>query len=518
MPKLINPYGGEDNPIAAAISGLADSMFGDVAKRELVRQKALEARRENENVPLLADALERGDIQAALRYGVRAGAKGQDTAAWNLLGVSGRTKDIYDPNLSKAYVGAGHGFGQSPMGVQAAEANRVAIENERTRRANETALEQTNRTLAAADRRADNTPVNVMDGGVPRIVSQREAIARGMQPYDTAVATANQTPINIIDPDTQQPVVTSRAAAIASRARPVLGESDEKGRTFADWYASATPAQRASVHGAGDKQLTPYLYEWTSPDGKLYKGTAYATPGGPVDAVSGQALPQGVVMKKLEGENAGITGNPTADNRLVQLRAATKNATQSIDNIIADLQKPNAAASLGIVGRGAVLYSNARAQAEALTSAMGGETFGDVFSKPENVQAANAAVNKVFGDKNLAARLKQAGIDSARLRSQIMDLAYVVAKVQNPSGQIGKADVEHALATTGGALMDPRLMIPVLKDLKARTLQAQQAHEEAIQSVYPRSNVLPAPAAPGAQPAAPAMPVIKLDLDGNEIP
>ncbi len=107
-------------------------------------------------------------------------------------------------------------------------------------------------------------------------------------------------------------------------------------------------------------------------------------------------------------------------------------------------------------------------------------------------------------------RAQSLGIDAARLRSMIEDLAYVQAKASGgPGDRLSSQDVERAARMIGDGLGDPVAMRAVLEDLKSRQLSQQERFENTYRQLYgDKLKDVPMWQRPGARPrtaaAAPA--------------
>lgn len=135
MPKIINAYADGNNTLAAGLDKLAESIFGDGAKNEVYRQTAIGKRRENENIPLIGDAITRHDFAAAVRAGINAGIEPK---------VVGGYGQYYDVNTSGAgskraldatMAVPGANYGNTVQGVNADLANRRSIADLTSQRA-----------------------------------------------------------------------------------------------------------------------------------------------------------------------------------------------------------------------------------------------------------------------------------------------------------------------------------------------------------------------------------------------
>ena len=95
------------------------------------------------------------------------------------------------------------------------------------------------------------------------------------------------------------------------------------------------------------------------------------------------------------------------------------------------------------------------------------------------------------------------------------DLAYTIAKAQDPGGRISKDDIIRAGEVVGMSLMDPNSAVQVLSNLKNSLVEAQGIRETETRRQYPSlrawggvPNAAGAPSAPvpqgGGAPEAPA--------------
>lgn len=443
MPKLINAYAADDT-LANAFASLGKSFMANTPQLELARQKAFGLSRDNQSYQVLQDAERAGGYDPNSPE-VRAAIVGLDKPVEYFQAQRGLAATRFgaaDPRATNAYVGAGGSYSGTVQGTRESEANRVQIENMRTQR------------LFDAERyKADNMPY--------------EAVVDG------------------------KPVVLSRRAAIANGATPVLNQNQVQGVILQNDMPGLSPEQRASAAGYSPRN-PGNLWTYQTPDGR--QGT---TADGRTDVANGAALPAGTKTIKLEGANTeGLTSDATINRDLLNTEVATQQSVAAIDRLKGELAKPDAAQSVGYVGRLASTLNGLRAQAEAI----GGFTKDQAVSDPTVASTVDTAMTYIGQNPQLAARLQQLGISTAVLRSQIHDLAYIMAKQQDPSGRISKDDVLRASETIGATLMDPKAGIAVLDDLRGRMLENYRIKEQTIKSRYPSLR----PSATGAQPAAPA--------------
>lgn len=462
MPKIINEFANE-NPLAVALQGFAGSFGGNTAQTEMYRQKAMGLGRENVNIPLLADAVVGNDPSLTARYGIMSGVDPKVTGGYRqFYGVQ-----KYGPGSAEATRDTmsvpGANYGNTVQGTNAEMANRRGI-----------AQMTTDRTLAADKFKFDNT-------------------------FET-----------VMDPATNQPTLVPRSQAAGRQ--PFLPLSQVQGGILQQAIPTLTPEQQAAAGGYAPKNPAN-VWVYRKPDGSMAN-----TLDGRTDAQTGQPI-TGPAMK-LEGANTeGLSGNNTVDTQINNARIATEQTKALITRIRTGLAQPDSAAALGFLGQGATLFNNLRAQFEATARLVGGTTAAQDFADPGIQQALGQATNFVFGNTGWNARAQQLGIDSGKMRSQIQDLAFAIAKAQDPSGRVSIDDVRRAAETIGASLMDPRAADAVLGDLNDRVEENMAIRERVTRQTFSRMGGAPAPQ-PG-QPAAPAAPpaggVIRYDAQGNRV-
>lgn len=450
MPKIINAYSPDDS-IGSALRAFGESFFANTPQTELARQKAKGLIRENENLPLLADALVAGDVNAAARAGILSGLDPKNVGGYGQY----LTVNRYGPASREATTATmavpGANYGNTVAGTRESEANRIKIEGMRTQR------------LFDAERyKTDNTPQTYLD-------------------------------------ENNQPVI-GRLSETFGR-RPILTQNQAQGVILQQDMGGYTSEQRARAAGVAPKAPSS-LYTYRTPTGG--EGT---TIDGVTDAHTGQPLPQGTKAIKLEGPSPeGLTGNNEIDKRLLESRTATEQTKALITQLRQSLATPNAAQAIGLIGTGVSMFNNMRAQIEAGVSLVGGSSAAQELSAPGVQQAITQATNSIFGNAAWNQRAQQLGIDHAKLQSQIQDLAYAMAKSQDPSGRISVDDIRRAAETIGATLMDPRAADAVLADVGDRIERNQQIRERVTRQMFPKVGAAPsapAPQAPGTAPQAP---------------
>ncbi len=327
MPTIINPYGSQ-NSVGNSLKTIGDSLFGPSALQgAFLREKMAGAQRENENLPLVADALARGDVEGAIRAGVMSGLKGDNVASYNRLGTATRAPTIDDPSITRAQLGAGQAYSSTVPGFQAGQQTEI----DKTK----LAVERAAKTQEAI---ADRTPVNIVDPSNPngyRTVSAREAIASG-----------------------------------ASRVLPASeAEGMGKTRVLTGNAGNYTPEQLKAAGALPPAEKT-LNWEYASPDGQIRKGRS--VDGGKTDMTTGLPLP--AEARVSAATSAGSTLGPMApDNTQNRDMRSQLSASQELVSLIDQTEKLIAANpnSVGPIGQAQKYGQNAVAIARDVFTAMG---------------------------------------------------------------------------------------------------------------------------------------------------
>lgn len=467
MVKIINPYNAGGNDIGASLAQLGQVLFGDTLGNDMRRAKLTGMEMENQGRSAVAGMYERGgplDFNALTANAVRGGINNigdfERFRASNVYGAE-------SPQATNAYVGAGGGYGNTYAGAK-----------------------------MARDAELLKTQINAQ------------------KVFDAALATANNTPMNVIGPN-GQPMVVTRSQAFSNQMQPVLPLSEAQG-TLAQGIFAKGPDAIVNSPDAVKKIIGGYTAD-TKPDFYVYDGgTAIADPktGMPIDAMTKQPLPQGSKIGKVVAQSTdGFTGNSSADQKLFDSRVATERATSAIDNLTSMLKQPNADQSTGYVGRAANLYTDIRSQLEAISRFAGGESVQQAFNRPEIAQSLNDNMQTMFGNAQFNERVRQLGIDNAKLQSQVIDLAYMIAKATDPGGRMSNQDIENATRVVMGSILDPQSGVAVLDDLKGRLVRNQKIYEDNLARIYPQAAKslgaqAPAATGPASAPVAAPLPTV----------
>lgn len=258
---------------------------------------------------------------------------------------------------------------------------------------------------------------------------------------------------------------------------PILGLDQRKGSLAGALIPTLTPQQQQDfVLG---RAPAPEVYNATRPDGSTVPATVGPS-GGIVDLNTGEKIPQVTTMGRLQATTAdGLGSSSTIGKEILEGRINTERAVKLIDNLSTELEKPNAGVSVGFLGSVSEVANNIRSQVEAGAKAAGGLSARDEMrgSDPRAVEI-RTTVDRVMNENQQQFRaLQQQGIDTAKIRALIEDLAYAQAKANDPSGRVSNQDVERAGRQVGMGLGDPVAMKSVLGDLRERTIQGQEIRE-----------------------------------------
>jgi hypothetical protein len=209
----------------------------------------------------------------------------------------------------------------------------------------------------------------------------------------------------------------------------------------------------------------------------------------------------------------GLSGSEGVGKQVLDGRISTERAVSLIDNLTTELNKPNSGVSVGFLGSLSEVANNIRSQVESGAKAIGGLSARDELrgSDPQAREVAGTVDRVMQENAGKFAALQQQGIDTAKVRALIEDLAYAQAKANDPSGRVSNQDVERAGRQVGMGLGDPIAMKQVLADLRQRTIEGQEIRERNSQA-FTKGKPLPAWNSPILQgrpgttppPAAPA--------------
>lgn len=235
---------------------------------------------------------------------------------------------------------------------------------------------------------------------------------------------------------------------------------------------------------------------------------AFARPDGFYSPGGGKIEGQVDSFGKLTATTAdGLSGDTGIGKDVLSGRISTERAVGLVDNLMVELDKPNAGVSVGFLGSLSQTANNIRSQFESGAKALGQASARDELSAPE---VAGAMDNVMRNNSVLFNKLQEQGIATAKTRGLIQDLAYAQAKANDPTGRVSNQDIERAAEQVGMALGDPVAMKAVLADLRERTIVGQEVRERNSSAFLKPGQTLPAWNSPilqgrkGASQPAPA--------------
>lgn len=319
----------------------------------------------------------------------------------------------------------------------------------------------------------------------------------------TALEKARMVPVNVLNPDNTTGFArTDAVTAPGSTQRPVLGYETVKGNVLQSQIPTATPEQLQTL-AFGQPGKTVNLVTEDGPQ------IGRQTPTGFVNPQTGQPITSKIIsVGELNATSAeGLQAPNSARVAAMNRRASAEIALNSIDKITADLQKPDAAAAMGPLGQISTVINNTRSQVEAIFKEFSpGGLAGEVNNPgvPEAVQGMQA---RIVNNAPLLQRAQQLSISYEKLQSNIMDLAYLLAKTRGPAERLSNQDVEKAERMIGMSLMDPKAAAEVLGGVKLGLIQAHNIYERQGSQMFKYDpQFIQEPGAvppPGAAPAAP---------------
>jgi hypothetical protein len=232
MPRIVNAYE-PTSALGDSLQKLGESIYGDQAQKELYRQKAIEARRGNDNADSFATAVRDGDKNNIAYYGALGNHTGADTGQFNLVSRTNHATGMDDPSVGLAQLGAGGSAASTFAGQGRSLANdsSIAAGHDATSRANNADSNTT--TLKAND-----------------MTSQRQA--------DTQLAIAGRTLAPVDNGDGTAHYDTSTNAAAGHMAVPVTKEG-VLGAMLKRYAAGNAPTSvaDASPNAPADPAATP---------------------------------------------------------------------------------------------------------------------------------------------------------------------------------------------------------------------------------------------------------------------
>lgn len=376
--------------------------------------------------------------------GVGTGRKADDLSGF-ISGIAANVLGAHAPETRNALTGEGK-YNATP------EYQQRGLDNQRG-----IAELQADRIAASERYKTDNTPINVLgEDGQPRVGRLSESFG-------------------------QRPVlpIGQEQGAFARRAMGQPGG------------LSGLPQAEQSFVGIKPEGIDE-VFNGQRPDGTTVPVIRKAD--GFYNANSGEREQNIVTVGKLTAQSAEGLGGSTLTNQTIAKNTAHRQALASIDRLDKALASPSADQAVGLVGKAARMFNDMRSQVEAVTRAAGGSSFNqEVSSNPQ----LPGVLDNIMRNGPLVEQARQLGIESAVLRSQIVDLAYTVAKAKDPSGRMSNQDVERAAEIIGASLMDPTAARKVLGELRGQLVEGHTIYTEEVNRVR-----RPGAAAPASAPTA----------------
>ena len=334
---------------------------------------------------------------------------------------------------------------------------------EHQRRALDNALALKDREEATKTALAANLPETVMVGGVPTVVPRSQAYgAPAVQSTDQVKAGVQQKLLPTIPQERQQDF------AFGAQSPGELGVATT---------GTGTVPAFVRQNGIFNAQTGAKIEEPVTSVGKLVGTTADA-------------------LKPASGDQSA----------LLNRRVAARSASSAIDNLDRLLAQPDAAAAVGFIGKSATIFNDIRAQAEAASKLIAPGGLAAEASVPGFKEAVDGAMSKLQANPEFAQRAQALGVRANVLRSQIVDLAYTIAKAKDPSGRMSNQDVDRASEILGGALMDPVAGRQVLGTVRQQIMEQQNIFEQEYERMYPGKGAQPTSPAPAGAPQPGAQP------------
>lgn len=181
MPKIINAYAANES-IADNLRDMANSIFGDEAKHEVLRGQARKLQREADFVPLYAAAAAANDRPGMAKYSILSDREQYLPSTSLVTAANAAGNDYASPALATAALGAGHSAEGTFPGLQQTIGQRMAAAHEATERAARTQQYIADRQLEAEAAKNRNTPVVAYPGGNPTYVRQAESYGQPAAP------------------------------------------------------------------------------------------------------------------------------------------------------------------------------------------------------------------------------------------------------------------------------------------------------------------------------------------------
>jgi hypothetical protein len=432
MPTIIKNQYGADTDLGSAISQLGNTLFGPGRlQADMLREKTTGLRRDNMAIERLQESERMGGFDAndpAARAAIVGMAQPKEFFEAQ-RGINASRYGAMSPQAANSFVGAGGAFASTGQGFERGQQVELQKADMATQRTLEAATMAQNKQLHM---------VRLPDG---RVVQQTHGEITG--------------------------------APIDQRPQPVMSVDQFKATQQQNMWPSLSPEDQRRVVGVEPKNPTNL---WVMRDAA---GNEHATADGVTSLRTGEPL-VGAPAKIVAPNTEALGSDATTKRRLVDSRIATEQAVSAIDRLAQGLSQPNADQAVGYIGTVARTFNDIRAQVEATVRFAGGMTVDQELARPEIASTVNNVVTSLFGDAAFNQRATSLSITSSVLRSQIVDLAYSIAKAQDPGGRLSEGDIARAAQNIGATIMDPKAGVAVLTDLKDRLIEGHSIRERVL--------------------------------------
>ena len=528
MPRIINAYDG-NSALGKSLGDLGEAIFGDGAKNEVYRQKAIESKRGNDNAEPFAAAVRDGRKNDVAYYGALGNHTGADTGAFNLVSRTNHAAGLDDPAVALAQLGNGG----TAQGTFAGQGRALANDRATNAATNATSERNNIRNNAETHYGTDRGYASSTENSIRSSDASRDvARINGENQHNTQVDIANRTPVRTeVSPGVFE--YHPQSEVNSQHLRPVVSPEDVKGGVLAGVIRRAGENANPASPSPFSPNASPF--KWSNGAPQPAAAAPAARPGTVNVGAYGQMTPQeaqmlGVPRQAMIHPQTGQTGYSYNNGTTLADGSSASGFIPSTDeavlarekdnNVIKSISTPLAQLPTGMPQYAADVYAAsgpggiAQHELNAMSGAVGGGQVGaDTNSARNNViqtnnqarglySSAPGAHAAVYREKNAAAELPDAsgyfgspGINAEQQRQRaIEEIAHFRGMIEAVQKQaqdplLSPADREKMAQWLYPATNLYNKMITV----QAPTAGAQPA-------------AAPAQAAPtaGAQPAAPA--------------
>ena len=251
----------------------------------------------------------------------------------------------------------------------------------------------------------------------------------------------------------------------AAGQRPVISETDQLGTLLGQNFKNLDSLNVEQQEALGAQpSAAPRARMFRTQDGQVGRSRDDLT-----NLITGEPVPDDAIFGSIQDTAEGFEGTELAKRRadLLDRRAAVASMVNQSSRLDSLLSQTDAAASVGWLGTGARVINDVAAQAEAAFTLAGGESPAGLLDAAK------------YEDT-----LRGMGIENAKIKSAILDLAYTIAASREPGGKLSEPDIRRALDTLGGSLKDPVAMRAILQEATSRAVENYQIYEKTMRDNY----------------------------------